>query len=93
MVVRIRPVKVYFCSFLNLLLSIGCYPERKTTEIMINNVVLLFSATSEETPYPFPLVLRRERSGGQFPENPAETTGPGTMFCSHSRPIFNMPEC
>ena len=30
-----------------------CYPKHKTVEIMINNlnVVLLFSATNEETPY------------------------------------------
>ena len=88
MVVRIRPVKVYFCSFFNISLSIGCYPDRKTLQIMINNVVLLFSATNEEAPYPFPLVLRPERSRGQFPENPAGITGPGMMCCSHSRPMF-----
>ena len=63
MVVRIRPLKVYFCSFLNLSLSIGCYPDRKTMKIMINNVLLLFSATNEETQYPFPCIATRTLQG------------------------------
>ena len=63
MVVRIRPVKVYFCSFLNLSLSIGCYRDRKTMKIMINNVVLLFSATNDETQYPFPCIATRTFQG------------------------------
>lgn len=56
MVVRIRPVKVYFRSFFNISLSIGCSPDRKTLKIMIKNVVLLISATNEETQYPLPYI-------------------------------------
>ena len=66
MVVRMRPVNVYFCSFLNLLLSIGCYPERKTIGMMINNVVLLFTATNEETPYEQLLLGIRDVARGFF---------------------------
>ena len=65
-VVRIRPVKVYFCSFFNISLSIRCYPERKTMEIMINNVVLLFPGTNEETQYPFPCIATRTFQGPVF---------------------------
>ena len=28
-----------------------CYPKPKTMDIMINNVVLMFSPTDEKTPY------------------------------------------
>lgn len=63
MVVRIRPVKVYFCSFFHISLSISCYPKRKTMKTMINNVVSLFSATNEETQYPFPCIATRTFQG------------------------------
>ena len=38
-------------SFPNLTSQLVCNPDRKTTEILMSNAVLLFSATNEEKPY------------------------------------------
>ena len=84
-VVRIRPVKVYFRSFFNISLSIGCSPDRKTLKIMIKNVVLLISATNEETQYPLPYIAP-ERSRGPFPETER-------CFVRIQDRCFNMFEC
>lgn len=44
-------VRIYYTSSPKSKSQLICYPNRKIMDIMINNVVLLFSATNEEIPY------------------------------------------
>lgn len=49
--IRNHLVRIYYTSSPKSKSQLICYPNRKIMDIMINNVVLLFSATNGEIPY------------------------------------------